>query len=330
MERAEYKALADQVRRLKPTARETGAVLARLVALSVFAVALAVWAPHPIVYVVSQILWGVACFKWFVVLHDGGHGSLFASLRANAVFGAVASVVTLIPYSSWRLIHELHHKWTGWADRDPTLAALTRRPGRLVRLAADVAWITWIPLFTAAFSFGNFWNLRKLARLARERRDFYACAASVALIVVFYVALSLAFGAAWIPVIVPGYALFLVVSDPMILSQHGQLPQGLSAGHDVAPRPTWSQDEFTRELEFPAWMGPAVFMNFNLHLTHHLWPHLPSYTLHRLPLVPPGRMYWWTWLKAAKAMRGSDYVFGAGSTVSGMRMGTHDAAVLTK
>ena len=89
-----------------------------------------------------------------------------------------------------------------------------------------MAWATWVPLFTAAFSLGNFWNLRRLAAHAPSRKDYWACAASIAFIVAFYVALSVAFGTAWIPVVVPGYVLFLVVSDPMILSQHDSCRRG--------------------------------------------------------------------------------------------------------
>ena len=49
--------------------------------------------------------------------HDCGHGSFFASRRANDVLGWILGVVTLTPYTFWRGSHAAHHASTGNLDR---------------------------------------------------------------------------------------------------------------------------------------------------------------------------------------------------------------------
>ena len=45
----------------------------------------------------------------FIIQHDCGHGSFYASRRANDRVGAVCSVVTLTAYKYWRRQHAIHH-----------------------------------------------------------------------------------------------------------------------------------------------------------------------------------------------------------------------------
>jgi omega-6 fatty acid desaturase (delta-12 desaturase) len=52
-----------------------------------------------------------------MIQHDCGHGSFFASRRSNELFGLVISVLTLMPYASWRKAHAIHHATSGRLDR---------------------------------------------------------------------------------------------------------------------------------------------------------------------------------------------------------------------
>jgi omega-6 fatty acid desaturase (delta-12 desaturase) len=67
--------------------------------------------------------------RLFIVQHDCGHGSYFASRRANAVVGRALGVLTLTPFGYWRRLHALHHATSGnldergWGD----IATLTVR-----------------------------------------------------------------------------------------------------------------------------------------------------------------------------------------------------------
>jgi omega-6 fatty acid desaturase (delta-12 desaturase) len=53
----------------------------------------------------------------FIIQHDCGHGSFFASRRLNDVVGRGMSLLTLAPYGLWRREHALHHATSGNLDR---------------------------------------------------------------------------------------------------------------------------------------------------------------------------------------------------------------------
>jgi len=126
------------------------------------------------------------------------------------LFGHLASAFVIMPFYPWRYIHADHHVWTGWRDLDPTMGQLRPRElSSVARRTADFCWKAWIPVFCLTFSAGNFWNLRRLRRQwksGKPRREF-----------LFSI-------------------LFLVMCDPLLLSQNAHIPKKSSGGVKVAPR----------------------------------------------------------------------------------------------
>lgn len=55
--------------------------------------------------------------RLFIIQHDCGHSSFFASRSANDLLGRILSLVTLTPYASWKIGHAAHHASTGNLDR---------------------------------------------------------------------------------------------------------------------------------------------------------------------------------------------------------------------
>jgi len=55
--------------------------------------------------------------RLFIIQHDCGHGSFFASRRANDLLGRTLGVLTLTPYVFWRRSHAIHHASSGKLDR---------------------------------------------------------------------------------------------------------------------------------------------------------------------------------------------------------------------
>ena len=55
--------------------------------------------------------------RLFIIQHDCGHGSYFRSRRLNDALGSVISVITTIPYATWRRDHAVHHASCGNLDR---------------------------------------------------------------------------------------------------------------------------------------------------------------------------------------------------------------------
>ena len=55
--------------------------------------------------------------RLFIIQHDCGHGSFFASGRANHWVGACLGVITLSPFAYWKKTHAVHHGTSGNLDR---------------------------------------------------------------------------------------------------------------------------------------------------------------------------------------------------------------------
>lgn len=65
----------------------------------------------------QAVLAGALLVRVFIIFHDCGHGSFFASPKANAVMGFFTGMLTLTPFYHWRWEHALHHATTGDLDR---------------------------------------------------------------------------------------------------------------------------------------------------------------------------------------------------------------------
>jgi omega-6 fatty acid desaturase (delta-12 desaturase) len=65
---------------------------------------------------------GALLVRVFIVQHDCGHGSFFASRRANAWVGRACSLITLTPFANWSRQHGLHH--ADWNNLDRKLGAV--------------------------------------------------------------------------------------------------------------------------------------------------------------------------------------------------------------
>lgn len=56
----------------------------------------------------------------FIIFHDCGHGSFFASRFANDFWGCVCGLLTFTPYYQWRHEHAIHHATAGHLDKRGT------------------------------------------------------------------------------------------------------------------------------------------------------------------------------------------------------------------
>jgi len=63
------------------------------------------------------LLAGGLLIRVFIIFHDCGHGSFFASRTANAFWGFVTGLLTMTPFYHWRWEHAVHHGTTGDLDK---------------------------------------------------------------------------------------------------------------------------------------------------------------------------------------------------------------------
>jgi acyl-lipid omega-6 desaturase (Delta-12 desaturase) len=284
-----------------------------LVSVTAGATALAVWLSTSggwIRWAIGQALLGAALVQWFTVLHECGHRTMFRGRRLNAIAGAVAGFMAMIPFRSWTRVHGRHHKWTGWQDLDPTTASLVPRPlGRVERLVVNACWRLWIPLFSTSYRLENYWNLRRLTALFPGQADRQSIRRNIAIQLAAYAALIAIAGPSLIArAAVAGILISLAVEDVLLLSQHTHIPQRVSEGRDVKPVPSIAQEVFSRSLRLPAWAS-TLLLHFDAHELHHMYPFVPGYHLRQIPYTPAHEVSWWDWLRLSKRVDGVVLLF---------------------
>jgi acyl-lipid omega-6 desaturase (Delta-12 desaturase) len=262
-------------------------------------------------WLAGQMLLAVGLLQWFVLLHEAGHNSLFRTQRFNRYAGRLAGFCALIPFGCWKLVHGMHHHWTGWQDLDMTTATLApRNHSRLERLVVNVCWRLWIPLFSILYRVNNFWNLPRLRRifpLPEQRRRLVGGVISA---LVLYGLLTYAVGPALLLKAVGlGLLLTLMMQDILILSQHTHVPMELSHGESARPFTPLEQEVFTRSLRFPRWFSNLVLLHVDAHELHHMYPFVPGYHLSKIRYQTHNEVPWLSWLWKARRLPADVFLF---------------------
>lgn len=263
------------------------------------------------VWLLGQMLLGVALLQWFVLLHEAGHKTLFRSARLNKYIGHVASFFALIPFETWKMVHSRHHYWTGWQDLDVTTAGLVdKKLGLWQKIVIRTCWKLWLPLFSVLYRLDNYWNLPRLIDLFSNRRRLRKVLWNTAILVAVYGLTVYLVGPLHL-LRLAGLGLFvtLVFQDILILSQHTHIPMHVSHGAAVRPFPPLEQEVFTRSLKFPQWFSRIVLLNMDAHELHHMHTRVPGYYLHKIDYEGVNTVTWWRWVLRAKRLPGDVFLF---------------------
>jgi len=265
----------------------------------------------PLVYLLGQMALALGFTQAFILLHEAGHRTLFRQRYLNDYIGQMAGFLALIPYITWRSIHARHHRYTGWQDLDATTASLVSRPlSRIERIIIDGAWRFWLPLFSIIYRIQNYWRINRISSFLGPTVSTARMRVAVALQLLSYVLLAAWLGLSETLILFgPGLLIALMGQDLLLLSQHTGMPSHLSSGQTVRPFPTREQAQFTRSLRLPRWLS-WLFLHFDAHELHHLYPAVPGYQLRNIPYRPPNEVNWLVWLKDVKAKSGTCFLFG--------------------
>jgi acyl-lipid omega-6 desaturase (Delta-12 desaturase) len=228
---------------------------------------------------------GAFLVRVFIVQHDCGHGSFFASRRANAVVGRLCSMITLTPFANWARQHSLHHgNWSNLDRRSssdmysacltvreyqaltPWKRALYRLPRHPIVAHLILPPLVFVLLYRLPFDTPPRWK--------RERRSVWLTNA----------ALAATFGAL---VYLLGWREVLLVHLPImtVASILGvwlfSLQHRFETAH-WARRADWNPGEAS--LEGSSWFAlPRALHwltgNIGFHHVHHLNPLVPNYRL---------------------------------------------------
>ena len=248
-------------------------------------------------------------FNWVSILHDCGHGHFFSKKWMNTAVGITASCFSLLPFEQWRTIHNLHHRWTGYFDKDPTASGPNKKIIKdTQKKVVDFAWKYWIPIFVISFYIRSFWNPLFTLQFAPTKKKKAFQIFCLFFMILPYLVLYYFFGVGFLLPFLVSTFFTLFVSDPFLLSQHTYFERKyFKENESHSTIPPRRQDEYTRELIFPPLVSNFVFMNFNYHVIHHYFPSLPAYRLSNLAdSVPriPHRLDWTEWVIEAKKIPG--------------------------
>ncbi|OUC13608.1 MAG: fatty acid desaturase [Alkalinema sp. CACIAM 70d] len=85
-----------------------------MVALGYCAIALSPWYLLPLAWIFT----GTALTGFFVIGHDCGHRSFAKRRWVNDLVGHLVFLPLIYPFHSWRLLHDVHHRYTNKMDVD--------------------------------------------------------------------------------------------------------------------------------------------------------------------------------------------------------------------
>ena len=222
--------------------------------------------PRYVAYAAGFTISAVALNAFVLLLHEGMHATLFAGRRANRWVSVALGGCVLISFTAYQVLHLRHHTYLG-DERDPDDYNNYSRSPRVVWMLHYVRLAAGAFLYVLLIPF-----LARRYGTAMERRRVFEeyC--------VLACAWSLAFALVPTPVLVHTWLLPLVLVGYMT-NIRGFTQHGLTDAHDPL---------LASRSMHPNPVVSFLLLNENLHLEHHLFPEIPSYSLGRLrKLIEP-------------------------------------------
>ena len=107
----------------------------------------------------------------------------------------------------------------------------------------------------------------------------------------------------------PAFILYLIIADPLLISQHTHIDQNEAGGKSVKVYSYKDQSIFTRTLVCPKWVSRFIFYNFEKHGLHHQFPSIPLYKLGKYEIPEENRIGWIDWVMKARKIPGNVLMF---------------------
>jgi omega-6 fatty acid desaturase (delta-12 desaturase) len=243
-----------------------------------FLVQVSWWLTLPLAILASGLL-----VRVFIIFHDCGHGSFFASRFANTFWGFVTGALTFTPYYHWRGEHAIHHGATGDLDRRGVgdVWTLTVREylesSRWKRFAYRLARNPFVLFVIAPLVL--FLILQRIPRAGANRRERFSVWIMNVVVAGMIVGLGFAFG------VIPYLVIQLVVSGVagaagvwLFYLQHQFEDAYWERGDDWDyVKAALQGSSFFKLPKVLQWFSG----NIGFHHIHHLSPRIPNYNLQR-------------------------------------------------
>ena len=262
-----------------------------------------------VLYWVGQLLLSFFFLQTFILLHECAHLSFFKTRSINIIMGHLFGFLSIIPFYSWQQMHNLHHRWTGWRDKDPTTESTVRpSSSRAKNSVVNVAWKFCIPLFYLSYKLSNYWNIFKIKRFITLKK-FRKVKIQICVYVAIYVMFFYLFWEFIEQVFIFSFMISLLWKELVIMTQHSHIEIPISNDKEVKPISYLDQVQYTRSFYVNLFFAKYFLFNFNLHKAHHAHPAIPAYKLSDICIDTVEGPTFFYWLLRAKKMKGVDYVF---------------------
>lgn len=212
------------------------------------------------------VIYGALTYVSYTPLHEAAHGNINGGDERrqwiNDLCGYLVAPIITVQYSTHKVEHFTHHRYTNQPEKDPDYVVSGMRHGVLAFVACAVKFL-WMQ---NTFLFREYW-----ATASRRERAVYW--AEVAVAVGWRVAFVLAVSR----------------ETDIALLFFGYVLGAFFTAYWFAYRPHHPYEDAARyrntnSLIMPAWMKPVewFWLGQNLHSIHHLFPRVPFYRYHAL------------------------------------------------
>jgi beta-carotene hydroxylase len=214
----------------------------------------------------ATLIYAVLTYMSYTPLHEAAHGNIHGRHDRlkwlNDLCGYLVAPLIFVPYSTHRVEHFTHHRFTNQPEKDPDFVVSGMRGGFLAFIVAGLKFL-WEQ---NVFLFRDYWATAPL----RERITYCA-----------EVSVAIGWRVAFVLLVSRQFDLTMLVL--------GYLAGAFFTAYWFAYRPHLPYAEparyrNTNSLIMPAWMKPLewFWLGQNLHSVHHLFPRVPFYRYHAL------------------------------------------------
>lgn len=270
------------------------AALSMLGLLTFSAVGIYLSVQENFLWLIGNIIISALMWSWFSILHSTGHNTYFKNRTPNIISGHMASFFVMVPFFTWQSAHAAHHRWTGYKDLDPSANEIPETPPAENALKIlEVLWKIGMPVLSLWHTWNGLLNSPKPELKTKAR-------ISQAALYIPHLILLVVAPLAWAKIFVLPYFIFLMLSDAVLTSQHADFNLEKSKGTNPRPHSLGNQEKVSRSFYVHPWIDRWVFLNFNLHSAHHLYPQVPHYYLDQVHFAPTNATSLWNWYKTLR------------------------------
>lgn len=223
----------------------------------------------------NVVLLAAAMLLFQLLLHECAHDVFFQSRILNMTLGWLIGLLVITPFFSFRRGHSVHHSCLG-TDDDPTAAP--DPPSRQHLLINTIVQFRVIPILYLGGVYGPYLLYDFKHRSNQPRRCFVSYGINLLAILALHSTLAWMFGwERYLPLLLAAFLLSGIFYEHLYTqNQH----VGLLSVPESADRYAYRQQvNFSRSVRHHC---AGLFLYFNLHKEHHLFPQLPCRYLPRI------------------------------------------------